>query len=148
MRFLVDTNILAYAVNRDCAEHEPAIKALNGWLAGAVPWAVTWGIVYEFLRVTTHPRIFRRPLAAELALQFLGPILSSDVVTVIGPTTRHEVMLRETIRETGRPSGNIFHDLQIAVIMREHGIAEIMSADADFRKFRFLTVRDPVHVGP
>ena len=90
MRFVVDTNVLAYAVNRDCAEHEPAVDALRGWLSGAVPWALTWGIVYEFLRVTTHPRVFRRPLGAEQALQFLGPILVSTVVSVIGPTPRHE----------------------------------------------------------
>jgi uncharacterized protein len=148
VRFVVDTNILAYAVNRDCIEHEPAVEALHGWLSDAVPWALTWGIVYEFLRVTTHPRVFRRPLSAEQALQFLGPVLASDVVSVIGPTPRHETLLRETIRETGRPSGNLFHDLQTAVIMREHGVGEIMSADTDFRKFSFLTVSDPVHGRP
>jgi toxin-antitoxin system PIN domain toxin len=145
VRFLVDTNILTYAVNRDCIEHRPAREALGEWLSGATPWALTWGIVYEFLRVTTHPRVFRRPLAAGQALDFLEPLLSSDVVTIIGPTSRHESLLRTTIREAGRPSGNLFHDLHTAVIMREHGISEIMTADADFRKFSFLVVTDPVH---
>ena len=145
MRFLVDTNILAYAVNRDCDEHRPAVRALEGWLSGSVPWALTWGVVYEFLRVATHPRIFRHPLTTDHAVSFLDPILGSDLVTVLGPTPRHETLLRSTIREAGRPAGNLFHDLHTAVTMREHGVSEIMTADADFRRFPFLTVTDPVH---
>lgn len=147
MRFLVDTNILAYGVNRDCDEHRAAAAALEGWLSEAVPWALTWSVVYEFLRVATHPRIFRRPLSADQALGFLEPILASEVVTVLGPTARHEALLRSTVRELGKPAGNLFHDLHTAVTMREHGIAEIMTADTDFRKFPFLTVTNPVHPG-
>jgi len=143
--FVVDTNILAYSVNRDCDEHRAAAEALRAWLSGSVPWALTWGVVYEFLRVVTHPRIFRRPLTADRALQFLDPILSSDLVSILGPTSRHEDLMRSTIRETGRPAGNFFHDLHTAVVMREHGVSEIMTADTDFRKFPFLRVTDPVH---
>jgi hypothetical protein len=146
--FLVDTNILTYAVNRDCDEHPAAAAAIGAWLSGPIPWALTWGVVVdEFLRVVTHPRIFRRPLTADRALQFLDPILSSDLVTILGPTPRHEALMRSTVRETGRPAGNLFHDLHTAVIMRGHGVAEIMTADTDFRKFPFLTVTDPVHAG-
>ena len=145
MRFLVDTNVLTYAVNRDCDEYRAAARALGRWLAEAVPWAVTWGVVYEFLRVATHPQVFRRPLTADRALAFLDPILTSEVVTVLGPTPRHETLLRATVRQVGRPAGNLFHDLHTAVIMREHGVSEIMTADSDFRKFPFLTVTDPVH---
>lgn len=146
MRFLVDTNVLVYAANRDCAEHAAARSALQGWLLGSTPWTVTWGIVYEFLRIVTHPRVFRRPLSADEALSFLNPILASDVVSVLVPTERHEALLRETIGEFGAPAGNIFHDLHTAALMREHGVTEIMTADVDFRKFAFLTVTDPVHV--
>jgi toxin-antitoxin system PIN domain toxin len=144
VRFVVDTNILAYAVNRDCEEHDEAVDALERWLGGAIPWALTWGIVYEFLRVATHPRLFRRPLAARQALHFLDPILGSDLVTVLAPSARHEILLRMTIRDVGKPAGNLFHDLQTAVVMREHGVAEIMTADSDFRKFPFLTVTNPI----
>jgi hypothetical protein len=66
-------------------------------------------------------------------------------LTLIGPTTRHAALLRRTIDEFGVPTGNIFYDLHTAVLMREHGVGEIMTADTDFRKFAFLTVTDPVH---
>lgn len=147
MRFVVDTNILVYAVNRDCDEHRIAAAALEAWLAGSVPWAVTWGVIYEFMRVATHPKVFPRPLDAARALDFLEPLLVSDLVTVLGPSPRHGTVLRQTIREFGRPSGNVFHDLHTAVVMREHGVSEIMTADTDFRKFPFLTVTNPLQDG-
>lgn len=146
MRFVVDTNMLVYAANRDCAEHALARSALQGWLAGSTPWAVTWGIVYEFLRIVTHAKVFWQPLGADEALSFLSPILTSEVVSVLVPSERHEALLRETIREFGAPSGNIFHDLHTAVLMREHGVTAIMTADVDFRKVGFLTVTDPVRM--
>jgi predicted nucleic acid-binding protein len=36
------------------------------------------------------------------------------------------------------------HDLHTAVLMREHGISRIVTRDADFRRFRFLDVVDPL----
>ncbi len=147
MRFLVDTNMLEYAVNRDCQEHRAAMTALEGWLCGSVPWALTWSIVYEFLRLVTDPRVFRRPLNANQAFEFLAPILASDLVYVLSATQRHEAVLRATVHELGRPTGNLFHDLHTAVLMREHGVSEIMTADSDSRKFPFVTVTNPIHEG-
>lgn len=137
--------MLIYAVNRDCDEHAAARGALEGWLGGNVPFALTWGVIYEFLRVVTHPKVFGRPLAVTEALTFLDPLLGSELVTVLSPTPRHPEMMRRVIQEFGSAAGNIFNDLRTAVLMREHGVSEIMTADTDFRKFGFLTVTDPVH---
>jgi uncharacterized protein len=144
LRFLVDTNLLVYAVNRGAAEHDTAVTRLRGWLDGTVPWCITWSIAYEFLRVVTHPRVFRKPLTALQAVSFLDPILACDVVSVIGPTTRHHATLSATVKEVRRVAGNFFHDVHTAVLMREHGVPEIMTADAGFKRFRFLKVTNPL----
>lgn len=89
--------------------------------------------------------MFRRPLSAEQALAFLTPILTSDLVSILVETARHEDALRATVRDLGRPAGNLFHDVHTAVLMREHGVTEIMTADLDFRKFPFVIATDPVH---
>jgi len=143
VRFFVDTNVLLYAVNRDCPEHEAARRALEAWLAGAVPFCLGWNVLYEFLRVATHPRVFRRPLSAADALRFLDAVVAPDHVTVLVPTERHGELLAATVKELGRPAGNLFHDVHTAVLLREHGVPEIMTADADFRQFGFLRVTDP-----
>ena len=35
--------------------------------------------------------------------------------------------------------------LETAVLLREHGVRELLSADRGMRRFTFLSVRDPVH---
>lgn len=89
-----------------------------------------------------------KPLTARQALDFLTPLLDSELVTVLRPRARHCQLMQETIEKFGKPAGNIFHDLHTAILMREHGVSEIMTADTDFRKFTFLTVTDPVHGAP
>jgi predicted nucleic acid-binding protein len=110
-------------------------------------WALTWPIVHEFLRVATHARVFPQPLNARQALDFLSPLLESDLVSLLSPTERHRRVMTETTSEFGAPAGNLFHDLHTAVLMREHGVSEIMTADTDFRKFSFLVVVNPILPG-
>ena len=46
-------------------------------------WYLTEGILYEFLRVATHARVFDRPLTWREALDFLGPFLASPRFQII-----------------------------------------------------------------
>jgi predicted nucleic acid-binding protein len=46
--------------------------------------------------------------------------------------------------EVGDLRGNVLHDVHTAVLMREHGVQEIVTADAAFREFSFLKVTNPV----
>lgn len=61
------------------------------------------------------------------------------------PTEHHEAVLRQTVGELAVPRGAFFHDIQIAVLMREHGVPEIITADTDFHQFKFLKVTNPLH---
>lgn len=65
-------------------------------------------------------------------------------MTLLGPTPRHPVVLRETLDELPDLRGNIVHDLHTAVLMREHGISRIFTRDNDFHRFPFLEVLDPL----
>jgi predicted nucleic acid-binding protein len=40
--------------------------------------------------------------------------------------------------------GNLVPDAHIATILREHGVLKIYTGDADFRKFGFLEVINPL----
>jgi predicted nucleic acid-binding protein len=50
----------------------------------------------------------------------------------------------EVFEEMPTLSGNVMHDAATAVLMREHGIKSIYTRDADFHRFRFLEVLDPL----
>jgi toxin-antitoxin system PIN domain toxin len=145
--FVVDTNLLLYAVNPDSADHDPAYALLEEWRAGDRPWFLTWKIVYEFLRVSTHPSVFSDPLDLPTAREWLRILLESPVGSVLTETELHDQVLDEVLRLHPRLAGNVLHDLHIAVLMREHGVSEIRTADTDFHQFRFLEVVNPLREG-
>ena len=49
-------------------------------------------------------------------------------------TERHAEVLDRLLGEV-RPTGNIVHDAHIAAVMIEHGVHDIVTNDADFRRF-------------
>ena len=140
--FLVDANILLHAVNSDSSYHEAARKNLESFINGSEQWYLTWGIIYEYLRVATHPRVFRKPLALDEAHGFLAPALEAENCSILSETEEHQNVLEQSMKETHRLSGNVLHDLHIAVIMREHGIEEVITRDRDFKAFPWVRIRE------
>lgn len=142
--FVVDTNVLVYAADRSSPFHEACHRSLGTWRQQTPTWFLTWSILYEFLRVTTHPRVFPRPWTVTEAWKFVEAILASPGVQVVAASERHSELLRELITELPELRGNILHDAHTAVLMREHGIRVIYTRDAGFHRFPFLEVRDPI----
>ncbi len=52
------------------------------------------------------------------------------------------------IEEVPHLAGNLFHDAETAVLMREHGIRRICTRDTDFHRFPFLEPIDPLAADP
>ncbi len=142
--FVVDTNVLIYAADQDSEFHQPCRAKLEQWRRQSVPWYLTWSICYEFLRVSTHPKVFRNPFAVTAARQFLDAVLATPSASVLLATERHAVVLREVLAELPQLRGNILHDAHTAVLMREHGIVKIVTRDTDFHRFQFVSVVDPL----
>ena len=138
---LVDTNILLYAVNPDTEQHAAAKRALERLHNGREPWALTWGILYEFLRVATHPRVFPKPLSFRQAQAFVDGLLRSHSCLVLTETSEHRVELAAAVGQLPRIGGNQLHDLHHAIVMREHGIRDILTCDTDFRLFPWVDIR-------
>ncbi len=142
--FVVDTNVLLYAANTDAVEHERCRDLLESWRAQSTVWYTTWGILYEFLRVSTHPRVFDRPWNAFDAWQFVAALLASAGLRVLTETERHAEVTAEVLPQVPGLAGNLFFDARTAVLMREHGVRRIYTRDADFHRFPFIEVLDPL----
>ncbi len=139
----LDADLLAYAVNRFAPEHARAAPVVEALVNGERPWALPWPAVYEALRLVTHPHAVARPLKASDAWSFLGLVAASPTVRLLGPTAHHARTLVEVLGgvtvERGLPAG-----LEIAAVLREHGVRELLSADAGMKRYGFLTVVDPL----
>ena len=142
----VDTNVLVYAVDIRSPFHEPCRDWLARQRTRPDAWYTTWPILYEFLRVTTHPRVMRRPWTVAAAWQFVAALLASPGLNVLVETERHAEVAEQVISELPHLSGNLIHDTHTAILMREHGISRVCTRDADFSRFPFLEVIDPVRV--
>jgi toxin-antitoxin system PIN domain toxin len=134
----VDTNILLYAVNQDDPRSAQACRAIEQIANDHRPWSLSWSIVYEFLRVATHPRVFSSPLNSGDAWSFVSELMSQSRCIMLTETTAHRSTLEQCIEDIPRIRGNLVHDLYIAVLMREHGIPQLLTEDHDFRLFPWI----------
>ena len=144
--FVLDTNVLIYAANSACPEHAACRGLLERARTGSLPWYTTWGILYEFLRVSTHPRVFSQPWTIHDAWRFVAALLAARGLTVLIETGRHPAVAAQTFAEVPAVRGNLLHDAHTAILMREHGIRRIYTRDTDFHRFPFLEVVDPLTV--
>lgn len=142
--FVVDTNVLVYAAERSAPEHDRCRSLLERWREGSAAWFLTWGICYEFLRVVTHPRVLRRPWSGRAANEFLDALAAAPGLTMLVQTDRHRDVLRDVVDEVPAVAGNLWHDTETAVLMKEHGIRRICTRDTDFHRFPFLEAIDPM----
>ena len=142
----LDTGILAYAVNRHAPEHPRAVRVVEDLVNGELPWALPWSVVHEFLRFVTHPHVAPRPLRASDAWGFVGQLVAGPSVRTLGPTERHAQVLVEVMGMA--PAGPLPARLETAILLREHGIRELLSTDRSLRRFPFLAVRDPLRGEP
>ncbi|MFQ5743412.1 MAG: TA system VapC family ribonuclease toxin [Acidobacteriota bacterium] len=141
---IIDTNLLLYAANADADEHEAAAEFLVR--AGTSPeqWYFTEGILYEFLRVATHPAVFPKPLDWQEGVRFLRPLVSSSRFRVILAGERHWDVLEQVLGQLSHPAGNLFFDIRTVALMREHGIREVYTNDTDFLQFSGIKVINPL----
>jgi toxin-antitoxin system PIN domain toxin len=140
----LDTSLLAYAVNRQTPEHRRAAGVLEDLVNGDSPWALPWPVVHEFLGLVTHPHAVARVLRPADAWAFVADVLESPSVRTLAPTSRHAAVIGEVLA-LAPGEDRLTAGFAVAVLLREHGVRELLSADRGMRRFRFLSVRDPVH---
>ncbi len=139
-----DTNVLLYAADQDSEHHEACRRRIEAARQNPSPAFLTWNICYEFLRASTHRRVFRSPWTPYDGHEFLAALLGSPGIALLLPTRRHGAVLEQTVDELPDVRGNQMYDLHTAVLMREHGVSRICTRDTGFHRFPFLTVVDPL----
>jgi uncharacterized protein len=141
---VVDTNILVYAADADSAHHTQRRAWLEAQRRKPDAWFSTWAVVYEFLRVTTHPRAMRKPWTATQVWAFIQALTASAGFGLLLPAARHASVLDEILVAMPHLAGNILHGVNTVALMREHGIRQVVTRDADFHRFKGIEVVDPV----
>jgi toxin-antitoxin system PIN domain toxin len=143
MSYSIDANVLLYASNSACAEYAAASEFLENRAEDPDLLCLTWPVLMAYQRIATHPAIFDRPLDPDVAWRNIDGLLALPRTRVL----REEEGFGDAYRETSASlhvRGNLVPDAHIATILRQHGVTRIYTADADFRKFAFLEVINPI----
>jgi uncharacterized protein len=139
---LPDVNLFLYAYNSESPHHAAAQEWVEETLRGTETVALAWTMLLGFIRVSTRPAVFARPLEVEAAIGFVEQWLAQPAVTVVHPTERHAAVLRDLLAPLGA-AGNLTSDAHLAALAIEHG-ATLYSGDNDFARFAGLRWVDPL----
>ena len=138
---LPDVNVLVYAHRRDAPDHAHHRRWLEDLLNGNEAFAFSVTILSSFVRVVTHPRIFKPPSSLQAALSFVRGILDAPNGVSADPGPRYWDIF-ESLCITANARGNLITDAMIAALAIENG-CELMTTDRDFRRFPDLRWRNP-----
>ena len=138
---LPDVNVLVYAYMEDVPDHD----RYRGWLDGVVnarePFGVADLVLSGFIRVVTHPRVFRMPSPLDPALAFAAALRSSPGCVPVAPGPRHWDIFTALCR-AAEARGNLVPDAYLAALAIESG-SEWISTDRDYARFEGLRFRHP-----
>jgi uncharacterized protein len=139
---LLDVNVLVDAFRNDQPRHRDVRAWIDEVVAGDAAFGVPELVLSGFLRVMTHPRVFREPEDVDDALTFVERLRELPHAIAIRPGARHWPIFARLCRVT-RAVGNTIPDAYIAAMAIEVG-GELITADRGFARFPDLRWRDPV----
>jgi hypothetical protein len=139
---LPDVNVLVYAHREDAHDHARYRQWLEGVLDSDRAYGMSDHVLGGFLRVVTHPKVFRQPSRLEDALRFAGQIRDRANRVGIAPGPRHWTIFERLCREAGA-RGNLIPDAWLAALAVESG-CEWITTDRDYSRFPGLVWRHPL----
>lgn len=142
MTATLDANVLLYASHTASPFHSRAVDVVDRIAEGPDLFYLFWPAVFGYLRISTHPAVFERPLTAAEAASSITDLLDRPHIRVAGEVEGFWNAYLQVIQAVA-PRGNLVPDAHLVTLMRQHGVSTIWSHDRDFRKFDGITVRDP-----
>lgn len=139
---LPDVNILVYAHRRDSEDHGSYRDWLESIINGDSAYGISDLIISGFMRIVTHPRIFKKPSSLKDAVTFANQLRDQPNRVPITPGAAHWSIFIRLCSEVGA-KGNLIPDAFYAALAIEHG-CEWITTDGDFARFTGLKWRHPL----
>jgi toxin-antitoxin system PIN domain toxin len=138
---VIDANVLLYAYDRSEPRHQVAAAWFEATVGGAETVGLALSTMLAFIRISTDPRVYERPLASDRAIDIVRSWLERDNVLLIGPSDSHWTTLA-ALAVAGQARGPLLMDAHLAALTLEHG-ATLATVDRDFSRFAGLRTFDP-----
>ncbi len=142
MSYSFDVNVLLYASDEGSPFQAQARAFLQACASRSEVICLSWTTIMGYLRIATHPSIFRRPLTPDEAHGNVDRLLSLAHVRLITEQEGFWRVYREATRDLA-VRANMVPDCHVAALLKQHDVHTLYTADRDFRRFTFLDVRNP-----
>jgi Predicted nucleic acid-binding protein, contains PIN domain len=139
---VIDANLLVYAYDESSPHHARARNWLDETLSGIEPIRIALVSLLAFVRITTNPSLFLRPLKPDVAIGIVESWLAIPSVGIADPGERHWRNYAEVTR-SGQVRGPHLMDAHLAALAIEHG-ATLMTADRGFARFPGVKLKNPI----
>ena len=130
---LCDVNIFIYAHREDANGHAFYRTWLEDLIESQQTFLYSEFVLSAFVRIATHPKIFRPPSATGLALEFASQIRSAPNGVGIMPGANHWRIFVALCKRSAAV-GNLVPDAYLAALAIE-AQAEWITTDRDFKAF-------------
>jgi toxin-antitoxin system PIN domain toxin len=142
LSYAIDVNVLLYASDAGSPFSAAAKSFLKKCSSGPEVLCLGWPTLSSYLRLSTHPAVFRNPLTAEEAETNVESLLGLPHVRVLSEREGFWDVYREVTRGLA-VRGNDVPDAHLAALLRQNDVDTLYTNDRDFRKFGFLRIRNP-----
>lgn len=139
---LPDANLLLYAYDSESPFHKEAARWWAALLSGVEPVGLCPVVVFAFLRLSTHGKVFDRPMTVSEASQRIASWLARPNVRLLVAGPGHVEAVSRLLTKAGT-AGNLVTDAQIAALALEYG-ATVHSADTDFARLDGVKWENPL----
>ena len=136
-----DVNVLVAAYRDDSPDHGRCHQWLSAVANGSTAFAISDLVLSGFVRIVTHPRVFKVPSPARHAIGFANRIRELEHCVPVSPGPRHWTIFAD-LCERAEARGNLVPDAFLAALAIEAG-AEWVTLDGDFARFPGLRWKRP-----
>jgi len=140
----LDTNILIYAVNRNCAEHEAALVVYEELLNEPEHWVLSDQVVFEFYRGLRSQKVLTEPLTHGEAMKQICFLRDESGVLNCHYKVGMWEELLVGLNKRQMKSSHVF-DRILGVTLKNYGVKRFYTRNTkDFVEFDFPELVNPI----
>lgn len=140
---LPDVSVLIYAHREDSTvDHPRYADWLTSLATGPEPFALSVLVLAGLARITTNPRVFKRPSTLDEVFGFIEQLVQRPTARVVGPGPEHLYLFEQLCRDS-TATGKLVADAQHAAVAIENGCT-MVTTDSDYDRFPGLRWQHPL----
>ncbi len=141
---MIDTNILAYANNKDSDFHTTCKVIVEKAINGEIKAVIAVQNLIELYAVITDKKRVERPLSPSKAGELIDFYKRADNIRIIAPTVHTIDTIIKLIGKSSPKAQSIFNCLLVATML-DNGVHEVYTSDSeDFKHFDSVKIINPL----